>query len=194
VPKHPAEKELSILVEAERIGPEGLHYSVTATPAQCLALARRFGILKILSLSGEVDLNQDSQIGHYRLQASLRAEVEQACIVSLEPVQEQISETFERFYARPELIEASPEPDPDEDLADWLDPDAVDPPDPLENGRIDIGEALAEELALSLNPYPRRPDATLPKAYVQEVPETATIKPFAALAKLKKAPGSEPGA
>lgn len=194
MPKHPAEKQMSILVEAERIGPEGLHYSITATPAQCTALARRFGILKILSLSGEVDLRQDSRIGHYRLQASLLADVEQACIVSLEPVREQISEDFERFYARPELIEAEAEPDPDEDIADWLDPEAADPPDPLENGRIDIGEALAEELALSLNPYPRRPDATLPETYVQEAPETATIRPFAALAKLKKTPGSDPGA
>src|SRR5690606_35365194 len=35
-------------------------------------------------------------------------------------------------------------------------------PDPIENGRIDAGEAVVQQLAVMLDPYPRLPDAELP--------------------------------
>jgi uncharacterized metal-binding protein YceD (DUF177 family) len=59
---------------------------------------------------------------------------------------------------------------------------------------IDLGEVVVEELALNLNPYPRKEGSALPEAGTDPV-EPAQLqkeKPFAALAKLKLKPRKEP--
>ena len=59
--------------------------------------------------------------------------------------------------------------------------------DPAVDGKIDLGEVLTEQLALSLEPYPRAPGASFaainPGDEGEPPPATG---PFAALAKLKK--------
>ena len=60
----------------------------------------------------------------------------------------------------------------------------LDEAEPLENGAIEIGEMLAQSLAVAVTPWPRAPEA----------PETVTIgeepsdHPFAGLAALKRQP------
>jgi len=64
-----------------------------------------------------------------------------------------------------------------------VDAASEDAPEPLEGDEIDLGELMAEQLGLGIDPYPRRPGAIL------EIPETASeaaLKPFAALQALKK--------
>ena len=62
--------------------------------------------------------------------------------------------------------------DDDPDLPDEI---------PYPAGAIDLGEAAIQQLALALDPYPRRPD--LPEAG-EELPDTP--HPFAALAALRR--------
>ncbi len=55
-----------------------------------------------------------------------------------------------------------------------------DLPDPIVNGRIDLGALAAEILVLSLDPYPRKPGA----AFADPTPEAAEppeASPFAML-------------
>jgi hypothetical protein len=59
-----------------------------------------------------------------------------------------------------------------------------DPPDPIINGRIDLGALACEFLALGLDAYPRKPGAEF--APIIEDAGDDKPKPFAALAKLKK--------
>ena len=70
------------------------------------------------------------------------------------------------------------------------DPDAEDipePPDPIFNGQIDLGVLASEQLALALDPYPRKEGVEFAADLVQ-VDDIAEVSPFAALAKLKKGP------
>jgi len=53
---------------------------------------------------------------------------------------------------------------------------------PYLGASIDLGEATVEQLALTLDPYPRKPDAVLPE---EELPD-AVVHPFAALAACRK--------
>ena len=55
--------------------------------------------------------------------------------------------------------------------------------EPIAAGEIDLGEAVAQQLAVSLDPYPRAPGATL-----ASTGEAEAQSPFAALAALKKKP------
>ena len=59
-------------------------------------------------------------------------------------------------------------------------PEAEGPPEPVGPQGIDLGEAVAQQLAIALDPYPRAPGAALP-----EEPRAAG-GPFAALKSLKR--------
>jgi len=177
--------EFSHIVELDRVGPQGLPVRLEADAAALKALARQMKILAVLALKAELRVAVDPALsGHFRVSGRLEAEVEQTCITSLEPVRQQVSEAFERLFAPTGGLK--PVAALTEDEAEWLDPDAEDPADPIEDGQIDVGAVVAEELALGLDPYPRKPDAGLPEGYKPDAEEVAQVSPFAALAKLKK--------
>lgn len=175
--------EFSHVVEVDRIGPQGLQMQLEADQAARAALARRLRIVSIQSLKADLTLVPEAQAGHFRLTGRLEAEVDQSCVVSLEPVRQKVTEVFLRRFG-PET-EARPTAELGEDEAEWLDPDADDPPDPVIGGQIDLGDVVAEELALGLDPYPRKPGVEVPDSYSQAAEEGNKISPFAALAKLK---------
>lgn len=176
--------EFSHIVEIDRVGPQGLPVRLEADASALKALARQMKILAVLSLKAELRVAPDPALnGHFRVTGRLDAEVEQSCIASLEPVRQRVSEAFDRLFAPAGSLKAV---DLAEDEAEWLDPDAEDPADPIEDGRIDVGAVVAEELALGLDPYPRKPEAGLPEGYKPDAEDGAKVSPFAALAKLKK--------
>ncbi len=176
--------EFSHVVQVDRVGPEGILVQLTANPAQREALARRLRIPAVLSLAAQVRVVPDpAQDGHFLLKGQFEAEVEQTCVVSLEPVRQRVSEGFERRFAP--SAPARPGPEAAEDEAEWLDPEAEDPPDSLQDGVVDAGEVVTEALALALDPYPRKPGAGWPEGYRPDSETGGTVSPFAALAKLK---------
>jgi uncharacterized metal-binding protein YceD (DUF177 family) len=155
------------------VGPAGRHERVVATAAECAALARRFGILAIASLEAELTLRPDRD-GAIRAEGRLAAEVTQACVVSLEPVAQRVSVPVVLRFLPPG---ATPDDDPDS-------PDEIE----TDTDTLDLGEAVAEQLALALDPYPRRPDAVLPPE-ATDAPEPeppAPRSPLAALARLRR--------
>jgi uncharacterized metal-binding protein YceD (DUF177 family) len=168
----------SHVVELDRVGPKGLLVKLDTDEAARKALAAQMRITAVLAFRAEVKVTPDAGLkGQYRVTGELDAEVVQSCIVSLEPVQQMVSATFERLYAPAESLK--PAADPGEDEAEWLDPDAEDPADPITDGRIDLGAVAAEELALALDPYPRKADAGLPVGYKPDAEAAAKVSPFA---------------
>lgn len=155
----------------------GLQRKREATPAECQAIAQALGILKVTSLSASYRVNAIAGDG-YRLRGTIAANVEQACVVSLEPVSGNVNAAYE--------VEFFPKVDAPEDEGESGILDAAEV-EPLVNGIIPVGRIVYETLSASLDPYPRRSDAEFnwedPK-----VAEPANASPFAALSKLK--PGS----
>lgn len=177
--------EFSHIVELDRVGPQGLPVKLEADAGALKSLARQMKIPAVLALKAELRVAPDPALsGHFRVTGRLEAEVEQTCIASLEPVRQRVSEAFQRLFAPAGNLK--PAAALAEDEAEWLDPDAEDPADPIEDGQIDVGAVVAEELALGLDPYPRKPEAGLPEGYKPDAEDGAKISPFAALAKLKK--------
>jgi Large ribosomal RNA subunit accumulation protein YceD len=149
------------------IGPEGRREVVEASETECAALARRFGIPGVERLRAELLLRPDVD-GAVRAEGRLYAAVVQACVVTLEPVEQQIDETVALRFL-PEGREPQDEPDQTDEIA-------------TRHGIADLGEAMAEQLALALDPYPRAPDAALPAGSADAGSATAE-HPMAALAK-----------
>ncbi|HEX6959702.1 MAG TPA: DUF177 domain-containing protein [Ferrovibrio sp.] len=184
MPKDASGNEFSHLIQVDRIGPEGTLVQLTASAAERESLAKRLQIPAVLGVSAQIRVVPDPALkGQYLLRGSFEAEVEQTCVITLEPVRQRIREDVEQRFAPAELIGEPAQLERDE--AEWLDPEAEDPPDPLVNGGIDVSEVVTEALALALDPYPRKPGAELPEQYRSGAESGAAVSPFAALAKLR---------
>jgi uncharacterized metal-binding protein YceD (DUF177 family) len=185
---HPT-PELSRRISVATVPENGETFRIDATEAERHALARRFELIELPSLHAEGVLTVTGHGRRARLEGRVRAQVVQSCVVTLDPVPAEIDEPFVRLYSSDSAGAASAD----------VDLEADDPPDPITGGAIDIGEAVAEELGLALDPYPRAPGAVLeqPDAAVSqsrenvagESPaETRRESPFAALRGLVKKP------
>lgn len=173
--------EFSRPVNVDRLPRRATDLAIVAEEAERLALARRFGVLAIESLSATVSLKPISGSRMVRLRARLSSDVVQTCIVTLDPLAQHVEEEFELTYGPPETAE-----DPSEVAFSYED---ADPPEPIHDGIIDIGEAVAEHLALALDPFPRTPGAICQDTEAgggTDVQEDDKPNPFAALAALKK--------
>ena len=159
-----AAAEFSRPVPVDRIGPGGLDLEVAATGAECAALAARLGIPAVVALSARFHLRREAE-GRIAARARLNGRLVRECVVSLEPFETPIAEAFALVFVPAALLD------------DAIDVTAPADDVPYAGGAIDLGEAVAEQVALSLDPYPRRPDAALP-AEEGAAPES----PFAALA------------
>jgi len=144
----------------------GQRLVLEANAAECAALAVRFGILSVEGLRAELALRPDAA-GGIAVDGRLSARVVQACVVSLEPVAQQVTEEF-AFRILPDGTE------PSDSLEDE---DEVE----LEHGFAELGEVVAQYLSLALDPYPRAEGAELPDAATDD-----SANPFAALRGLRK--------
>jgi uncharacterized metal-binding protein YceD (DUF177 family) len=147
-----ARSDFSRVVEVSKLSPEGAHHVVAATAEECQQLARRLGLVALNRLTAELMVAPRGARGSIRLSGRFEAEVVQSCVVTLEPLTRTVRQSIERtFTAEPASLPAQI----------VFDPDSEELPDPLLDNRIDMGEVIAEELALAIDPYPRKPGAEL---------------------------------
>lgn len=131
----------------------GRSFDVEARPDERAALARRFDILSVDRLSARGVIRPQAS-GRIKLEGHLSAEVVQTCVITLEPVTAVIDVALERLYGVDvaEQIESGTE-EAFFELADDL------PAEALIGDIVDVGAAVAEQLALELDLYPRKPGA-----------------------------------
>jgi uncharacterized metal-binding protein YceD (DUF177 family) len=142
--KPPPGPEFSRMVEVPRAAGRQSTHAIAANDHERATLAGRFALLSLDRLEAEVRL-EGLDRGFVRLTASLDAEVVQSCVVTLEPVPSRIVETFTLLYGAAETAR---------DIVLDSDDETVEP---LDGGKIDIGEAVAQQLSLALDPFPRAP-------------------------------------
>jgi len=172
--------ECSRPVDLRDIPPQGTEMRFEATMEECAALARRFSLLSLSDFSGRIEIRPWRKAG-LALKASFTASISQSCVVTLEPLDSRIKDTFELHLLPSEMIEQADAEGPEREVV--VDIRSEDTPEPLEGDKIDVGEIFAEHLGLAMDPYPRKPGAVLDLP--QEASE-ASLKPFAALEILKK--------
>jgi uncharacterized metal-binding protein YceD (DUF177 family) len=165
-----SEPEFSRLIDARQVTPKAV--TIEATADERKALARRFGIVAVHQLQATVRLERAGEVvaAHGRLSAS----IVQSCAVSGEDLPVRIDEPLAlRFVpAKPVDVEEI------ELEADELDEI------PFEGDAFDLGEAVAQSLALAIDPYATGPEAERVRKEV--LSDEAASGPFAALAALKK--------
>ena len=166
--------EFSRPVRIDTLGPSPREVSIGANEEERAALARRFGLVAIdrLSAGAALTLNGDTVTAV----GSLAAKVTQSCVATNLPVEAELDEEFSiAFHPQPQEGRSDEEIELSESELDVVF---------YSGASIDLGEAVAETLSLSLDPYPRSPaaEAALRDAGVKSEAEAG---PFAALAALK---------
>ena len=160
----PPKLEMVRPVPADRVG-QGLVVTVVATEVECAAIAGRLLVPSVEAVECRWVL-RPAPGGMIEADGSLRARLHQECVVSLEPFPVALVEEFAVRFVRAERdIEESDDPDEPDELV-------------MQNDVLELGEATVEQFALALDPYPRKPGATLP-----DEAAGGAANPFDALAK-----------
>jgi hypothetical protein len=164
----------SVPVLVAQIPDTGLHREFEAGPATRAAMADVGGLREILSARASLDVTPKGG-GRFQVAGRVQARIGQTCVVTLDPIENDIDEAIDLIFAPPEQI---PELADLVDEASERDAQIPDPPEPIENGVIDLGRVATDALFLGIDPYPRKPDAVFEPPVVAEDPED---HPFAAL-------------
>jgi Large ribosomal RNA subunit accumulation protein YceD len=158
--------EFSHPLLVDRVPNLGSHDRLSADEKECDALAIRLGLPKLYSL-GAFLKSMPWRGGGLKVTGPLKAEFDQISVISLESFRTTLEVDVERYF-----LPAHKGANPSEEEVDII-----------ENGIIDLGEILAETMALELDPYPRKPGEVFDD--IQEDIEPDKISPFTGLSKLK---------
>ena len=171
-----AERPWSAAVRLDEIGETGRHVELEASETTRAALAKPAGVDAVERAIATFDLTRLGRDG-LRVSGSVRATVRQTCVVTLEPLVNEIEEAIDLEFV-PAINVAGASPDTEVELTQ-----TAEEREPLVDGTIDLGGLATEFLILGIDPYPRKSGAAF------EVPRGASDEashPFAALAALKK--------
>ena len=154
---------------------DGDRIDLIADDAERAVIAERLGLLSLDRFEAHAVLARDGE--KVRATGRLRASLEQACVATGESVPAHVDECFDlHFVPEPAAARADDEVELGEADLDTIFHDGA---------AIDLGGAISDTLALSIDPYPRSAaaDAALKEAGVLSEEEAG---PFAALAALKE--------
>lgn len=153
--------------------------AISADAHERAALADAFGLPAIATLEAEFTLERAGR-SRIHVHGRLHATVTRICVVSLDPFETEVSEPIDVTFAPEAQARAADIRAANGEEVHGLAP-VEEPPDPIIEGRIDLGALAAEFLALGLDPYPRKPgvDFTAPADV------NAPTSPFAVLGQLK---------
>jgi uncharacterized metal-binding protein YceD (DUF177 family) len=163
------ERPWTVPVPVAEIPDGGGHYDLVADESVRNAIARLVGVRALLRLEASFDLTRRGD--GVAVRGEISAQAGQTCVLTLEAIESDVRETVDLTFAPAHDVDSKPAK-------------RSEPPEPLENGVVDLGAIATEFFVLGLDPYPRKPGAEFSR------PEAADqgAHPFAALAALKKRP------
>lgn len=168
--------EFSRPLALDGVPSSGTRVRLEASVDECRGLAKRFDLVSLDRLEGEISIAPVDLTRTIHVSGRVLAHVVQTCVVTFEPVAAEVRADFDRLFSRDEPMEADAEVEIDIE---------AETPEPVSGDQLDLGEILAEELSLALDPYPRASDAD------QRLAEFSgdgndVAGPFEALARLRK--------
>jgi hypothetical protein len=179
--RDPSHDPWRAFVNVAQIPEGGLHRELEADVAVREAMADLAGLREISSARASFDLTLDRR-GRVHVAGAVRARIGQTCVVTLDPIDNEIDETVDMMFAPSEQI---PQLADRADEAFAGEAEIPDAPEPIVDGVIDLGRLATDVLLLAIDPYPRKPGAVFEPDVATPDPED---HPFAALKALQLEP------
>lgn len=181
------------LIVAGDISNEARDFNIKPESEDLQALAVALDILTVHSIKATMTLHRTKK--SLRIRGEVSAVVDQSCVATLEPVRQRVSEEIDRTYvaSREEVELVFKKMNSNREM--MIDPDEIDPPEVIENGRLDLAAIALEHVILGFDLYPRAKGSEAASSLVvgenadSDTGESGKKSPFAALAKLKTARG-----
>ncbi|MGB4058070.1 MAG: DUF177 domain-containing protein [Alphaproteobacteria bacterium] len=158
--KESAVPEWSHFVVADKIG--GIPTKLALAPGveERKRLARRAGVSDLKSLEADLTMSRDTGSNVIFISGTLTADVVQHSVISNKPVKSTVTDSFEAWYADPNqavsFVRAKQERLAREGQAGETPIlDENEDPEPILDGKIDVGELVAQYLCLAIDPYPQ---------------------------------------
>ena len=165
-------------VAVHQVPETGRHFDLVADENTRAAVAHAIGLRALPRFAASFDVSRQGRDGLHVV-GRVSATAGQTCVVTLEPIENEIDEVVDLVFAPAVASEASDESDVHSKVA------ADDAPEPLVGGVVDLGVVATEFLSLGIDPYPRKAGVE----FAAPAAEDDTPHPFAALAALKKGQG-----
>ena len=159
----------------------GVAYDLEADQATRQAMAQIAGLREVMSARALFEVTPQSG-DRVHVMGRVTARVGQTCVVTLDPIENEIDEAVDLVFAPSDQIRHLDDDEGDEREREV---DAADQMEPIESGVIDLGRLATDVLYLAIDPYPRKPGAAFEPRIVPADPED---HPFASLKALKPAP------
>ncbi|HEY1962753.1 MAG TPA: DUF177 domain-containing protein [Rhizomicrobium sp.] len=164
----------SSIYDLSRLSDAGAEVTLAPNAEQRAQLAEFADVQAIEQFEARVILHRHSA-SRFALDATLKADVVQKCVVTLEPVRSHVDLAISRalhltkFAASARISEHELAPGTDEG------------PEEIQDTHYDIAAPVLEEFVLAIDPYPRAPGVI----YEPPTEEEPAKSPFAALKSLK---------
>lgn len=169
-------------ISIDDVSERGMHVDLVADETARAEMARVAGLRDLPRLSASFDITREGADA-VRVAGEVSATVGQNCIVTLEPIENEIYEAVDLlFTSRAKDSMADSE---GKITLDFNDPDSAEP---IREGIVDLAAIATEFFLLGIDPYPRKEGAVFD---APKTPEDPSKHPFAALAALKKAGGRD---
>ncbi len=178
-PRETSRDPWHVPINVAQIPGDGLHREIEADERARAAMAEAAGLRYISSAHAAFDLSHRSG-GRVHVAGRVQARVGQTCVVTLEPIENEIDEEVDLIFEAAD--EAALQSEAGDDDGEGAMPE---PPEPIENGMIDLGRLATDVLYLAIDPYPRKEGAQFEPHITTVDPED---HPFAALKALQTAP------
>ncbi len=128
---------------------------LTASPEECAALAVRFALPAVHALSAVLDLVAEGEVIHAR--GRMQADIVQSCAVSGDDLPMRIDDAIVLRFVPPRAYQPDEEIDLEAGELDEIE---------YEGTAFDLGEAVAQTLALAIDPFLEGPNAERVRAEV----------------------------
>lgn len=172
----------SFEVKVSHVSANPITVKVAADTDDLKRLARQWGVPEVLSFEAELVLGRWKRDG-IRAKGHVSASIVQECVVTLEPVAQQIEEDFESVFLPENSRLAKRTIDGKGEM--FLDPDGPDLPEIFNGDSIDVGAVAAEFAALSIDAYPRKEGLEYADRMESDSTSDKKPSPFAVLQGLK---------
>lgn len=171
-------------VKVGHISANPVEVTISADADERAGLAGLWSVLEVKALSATFQVMRWKRDG-VRLKGRVTADIVQACVVTLDPVESHIDEPVEVVFV-PEGSKLARLPVSSETGEMLLDPDGPDAPEVFTGDTIDAGVVAAEHAALAIDPYPRRADVAFGDHIESTDKDDRKPSPFAVLKDWKK--------
>jgi len=145
------------MLAVETVPDTGLDINVSASEAECDVLTEACGLVAVHDFEADFQVRKLDQT-RFKITGNLRACVTQTCVVSLEPFETLVRADVDVDFAPLSQLASSKMTLGGASAAAFL--GGEDPPDPIIDGKIDLGALALEFLILNLDIHPRKPGAS----------------------------------